>query len=527
MTIVVVIQARTNSSRLPGKVLLPINGVPLIVCAAKRAANTGLNVMVVTSTEKSDDILCSTLDNFGIRYYRGDLCNTLNRFVSALEAFPDDTVVVRLTGDNVVPDGKYIEDMLEVFHSKGLSYLTSVGQGSGLPYGLSAEVMKLSDLRDAHANTECDFDSEHVTPYIKRKYGSPLFDKYAELKLEHLSCTIDNFDDYLKVSSLFQGKEEEKISFLDFASELKKQAKVPVNNHGGKIALGTAQLGLDYGVNNRSGLLSEDEAIKLLKLAAEHGVTQMDTASCYGKSEKRIGRFIASGWSGRIEVTTKLFLESTDEITEFVVDAEITKSLFNLRQNKIDCLMAHRFHYLTSFDRVVWKSLLKYKQNGLITKLGVSIQSPEELIKALAIDEIEVIQMPFNILDWRWNEYIELIMRAKKTRNLKIVCRSALLQGLLLSEDPNLWRNAGVENAPEVIDKLTTLASTLAITKENMCIQYVASQPWVDEVVIGVETEQQLISNLNMNFFSSLHIEPFSSASLISADSLNPATWNS
>ncbi|MGA4604092.1 aldo/keto reductase [Pseudoalteromonas maricaloris] len=526
MTTVVVIQARTNSSRLPGKVLLPINGVPLVVCAAKRAANTGLDVMVVTSTENSDDILCSTLESYGVNYYRGDLRNTLKRFVCALEAFTDETVVVRLTGDNVVPDGKYIEDMLDDFHSKGVNYLTSVGQGSGLPYGLSAEITTLASLREAHTNTECSFDTEHVTPYIKRKYGCFLFDKYASLQLEHLSCTIDNFDDYLKVSSLFQGKDREKTSFLDLTSELKNRAKVPVNRHGGKMALGTAQLGLDYGVNNSSGMLSEGEALKLLKLAAEHGVTQIDTASSYGESEKRIGQFIASGWNGRVQVTTKLFLENRDVITESVVDAEITKSLLNLKQNKLDCLMAHRLTYLTLQGGVVWRSLLKLQKQGLIAKLGVSIQSPDELKKALAFKEIEVIQMPFNILDWRWEECIGLILRAKSARSLKIVCRSVLLQGLLLTEDLSLWKKAGVENAPTVINKINTLASTLSVSKEALCIQYVASQPWVDEVVIGVESEQQLVNNLNTNFLSSADIEPFSCASLISASSLNPATWN-
>ena len=115
MKSVVVIQARTTSSRLPAKVLLTVAGYPLVVLVAKRAANTGREVIVVISNENTDDYLAEVIANAGIRLFRGSLENVLSRFVDALESYDSDTVVVRLTADNVLPDGYLIDEVEKQF----------------------------------------------------------------------------------------------------------------------------------------------------------------------------------------------------------------------------------------------------------------------------------------------------------------------------------------------------------------------------------------------------------------------------
>ena len=86
---IIVIQARLNSTRLPAKALLPICGIPMVILATKRAANSGKRVLVVTSEHKSDDLLCQYLKLNHIEYFRGSLENTLERFVLALSDFED------------------------------------------------------------------------------------------------------------------------------------------------------------------------------------------------------------------------------------------------------------------------------------------------------------------------------------------------------------------------------------------------------------------------------------------------------
>lgn len=202
MKTIYVIQARTNSTRLPAKVLLPINNLPIAVLAAKRASNLGIETLVLTSKEKTDDYLCSVLESHGISHYRGSLNNTLDRFVTALEEYDGSTVVVRLTADNILPDGLFISEVVNEFIETGLKYLSTTGDSTGLPYGMSAEVMYLSSLREASLNTKDCFDCEHVTPYIRRKYGENTYTKLSSLNLTDLRCTIDTFDDYLYMANI-------------------------------------------------------------------------------------------------------------------------------------------------------------------------------------------------------------------------------------------------------------------------------------------------------------------------------------
>ncbi|MCJ8296273.1 MAG: hypothetical protein MJK15_17880 [Colwellia sp.] len=203
MNIVYVLQARTNSSRLPAKILLPINGIPIVVLAAKRAGNFGEEVIVFTSSEKTDDYLCSILEKYRVQFFRGSLNNTLDRFVSGLACYDENTIVVRLTADNILPDGMFLGGLVEEFISLKLDYLSSADPLSGLPYGMSAEVMYLRSLQEAAKKTTDLMDCEHVTPYVRRKYGVEVYAKFSCLNLAHLRCTIDTLDDYLYMAKIF------------------------------------------------------------------------------------------------------------------------------------------------------------------------------------------------------------------------------------------------------------------------------------------------------------------------------------
>jgi len=178
MNATVVLQARTNSSRLPGKVLLPISGMPMVVLAARRAANTGRYVLVVTSEQSTDDTLCDELVRWEIPCFRGSLDDTLKRFVDALSNKSDNHIVVRLTGDNVFPDGKFIDEIIEAFLADGKEYICCIGEESGLPYGLAAEVTRLGCLRQAHLQTNSKFDREHVMPWVANNFGRNYFTAY-------------------------------------------------------------------------------------------------------------------------------------------------------------------------------------------------------------------------------------------------------------------------------------------------------------------------------------------------------------
>ncbi|OYU44110.1 MAG: hypothetical protein CFE44_14705 [Burkholderiales bacterium PBB4] len=329
---VAVLQARTNSSRLPGKVLLPVRGVPMAVLAAKRAANTGRQVIVATSTEWSDDALAATLKEYGLNCFRGSLENALERIVDALAEYSEETVVFRLTADNVFPDGGLLDELETEFLTQGLEYLCCNGEPSGLPYGMSVEVTRLAHLREAACQSVDDHDKEHVTPYVIRKFGRRYSEKYKSLKQGHLRCTVDCLDDYLLVQQVFSDVlEPMKISSLELVSKLEGAPFQPRGDRPTpRLVFGTAQLGSEYGIANKTGQPDWKAAQGLLKTAIANGVMYIDTARAYGNSEAVIGQSLRHGWEGRARIITKLSLLQTcpEDAIASVVHAFVDASIF-------------------------------------------------------------------------------------------------------------------------------------------------------------------------------------------------------
>ena len=125
MKYVVILQARTTSTRLPAKALLPIAGYPSVSLAALRAANAGGEVIVATSDDASDDALAAEVQTHQIRVVRGSLHDLLARFHRATDSLSDNDIVVRLTADNVVPDGHLAQDLASALHGFRQEYSVS------------------------------------------------------------------------------------------------------------------------------------------------------------------------------------------------------------------------------------------------------------------------------------------------------------------------------------------------------------------------------------------------------------------
>jgi spore coat polysaccharide biosynthesis protein SpsF (cytidylyltransferase family)/aryl-alcohol dehydrogenase-like predicted oxidoreductase len=534
----VIIQARTNSSRLPGKVLLPIAGLPLVVLAVRRAANAGANVLVAISDEPSDDLLAKVLADADIQCFRGSLENTLDRMVRALTGYDDDTLVFRLTADNVFPDGPFLKEMEEDFLAKRLSYLCCNGEQSGLPYGMSAELMRARHLREANQNATSQHDREHVTPYIRRTYGETYFQRYKSLSRGLYRCTVDSLDDYLSVNCVFDGvSDPEKVSAFALVERLREAPFQPAQTkRPSKLVLGTAQLGMSYGISNQTGMPSQRLANDLIRTAIVNGVQWLDTASAYGRSEEVIGRALKPGWRERLNVITKLDLladcpiDASEAIVKTFVDESIFRSCARLQSQTIDVLMLHRMDHKKAWGGAAWSRLLEHKAAGRIKALGASVQGPDELQVALEDTEIEFIQLPFNVLDWRWDKLIEKICTVKAQRALTVHVRSALLQGLLVSVEPDHWRRANVDKHGPIQTWLNHIASVIgAPSVTAFCLNYAKSLDWVDGVVVGMETQAQLLENTHI--FTSINLTEDQLELVrelrpkLTSQTLNPSQW--
>ncbi len=510
-TPLIVIQARTGSARLPGKALLPIHGMATVVLAAKRAANQGHQVVVATSVEPSDDALCEVLAEAGIPAVRGPLNNVLQRFLETTRDLDDDDWIIRLTGDNMFPDGSFIAELLEAASESESPYLGTHSPFDGLPYGMSAEAVTAGALRSVAPDADAA-EEEHVTLGVRRRISSARFEPRNFPSMNHLRCTMDTFDDYTRLQEVFARVDDpvnepwqDLCRILD-SLDSTPDFRIPFFERNGaprgRMTLGTAQLGLPhYGIANQTGRPDPDAARRIVATAIDHGVTAIDCAQAYGEAEARLGDILAGGLGSRCEVYTKL-----DPLTDLGpdagpgevrarVDASVSQSCRNLHRETIDTLRLHRWVHYSAWNGAAWNRLLELHESGVIKALGASVSTVREAIDALGEPCIKRLQIPMNILDWRWRD--EAFLNAVQTRpDVEIDARSAYLQGLLLSS-PDRWPRSNDLDAGAFTSGLDNLVGTLNRSgRDDLCLAYVAAQDVVTSIVIGVETEAQLQANL-------------------------------
>lgn len=300
-----------------------------------------------------------------------------------------------------------------------------------------------------------------------------------------------------------------------------------------ELVLGSVQLGLNYGAANRTGKPTRSAACRLVARAADAGVTKFDTARAYGDSEERLGEALRTRKT--VRTITKLSPlgdlppDAPRRAVRAAVDASIEESLYALRRSQIDCLLLHRADHMCAHEGAIWERLIERLEDGTVLALGVSVQSAHEAIAALDCADVCHIQLPFNLLDWRWRE-AGIIDRIRSRSHITMHARSVFLQGILAAGDPALWpRVAGID--------ATAMTALLAeIAKEygresvaDLCLAYARGQDWIDGVVVGMETEVQLDENLRL--FVRAPLSPIDCAEIESRIPrvpeclLDPAQW--
>jgi spore coat polysaccharide biosynthesis protein SpsF len=207
MTTIAILQARTTSSRLPGKVLLPLEGQPMIFRQLERIkrAKTIDVIVVATSSDPSDDELVATLTSAGYDVVRGPLDDVLGRFLRVLDTHPAETVV-RLTADCPLISPTVIDLVVSKFHAAGSDYLSN-NLTPTYPDGLDVEVVKASTLRTLAEETTEVHEREHVTLGVYRRHEQFKVGNFSDPEgrdNSHLRWTVDNPDDFTFVSSIYE-----------------------------------------------------------------------------------------------------------------------------------------------------------------------------------------------------------------------------------------------------------------------------------------------------------------------------------
>ncbi len=220
-----------------------------------------------------------------------------------------------------------------------------------------------------------------------------------------------------------------------------------------KLALGTVQFGMNYGISNTRGQVPAVEIEKILTFCKIHNINTLDTAQGYGESEAVLGRYDLSSF----KIVTKLS-----------GDAELEDSLCKLNISSIDALL---FHREDEINDKTWQKFEDWKRQKLVHKIGVSVYSPKQLSRIIQSYPIDIVQLPLNILDQR---FIPLLPELKN-KKIEVHSRSVFLQGLLLMTD-----------YPAQFDSIKHILQGIPHPKLLYALHFLLSLKQVDKLVVGV-----------------------------------------
>lgn len=253
-----------------------------------------------------------------------------------------------------------------------------------------------------------------------------------------------------------------------------------------KIALGTAQFGLPYGISNVNGQVERAEINQIFKQARTAGITMLDTAIAYGNSEENIGATDSEGF----EVVTKLPpLTGAETSVSQWVRSQIENSLIKLKRSSVYGLLLHNpADLLGVYGDELYASLALLKEEGLVEKIGISIYSPTELDSLIPTYMPDIVQAPLNVFD-RLLETSGWLSRLSKM-NVEVHVRSVFLQGLLIQK-PN-ERPANFEKWNQEFANFDSWIESRHVSPLTACLGHVLSYPEISKVLVGVTSSNEL-----------------------------------
>lgn len=212
--IIALLQARFSSTRLPGKVMLPILGKPMLMHQIERIAQSQRidKLIVVTSSDPSDDVIAKLCADNNTAHFRGDLNNVLDRFYQAAQAYNPSTIV-RLTGDCPLTDYRVIDAVIDLHCTSNADYTSNVLPPT-FPDGVDVEVFTYQCLQQAWRQALLPSHKEHVTPFINTQPHRFAIKNFTHaVDLSSLRWTVDEPADFAFVTEIYQHLYEQNPSF--------------------------------------------------------------------------------------------------------------------------------------------------------------------------------------------------------------------------------------------------------------------------------------------------------------------------
>lgn len=289
------------------------------------------------------------------------------------------------------------------------------------------------------------------------------------------------------------------------------------------LGLGTVQFGLDYGVSNKQGMTPLDTVKEILELAHEAGVTALDTAALYGKSEEVLGAALLPEHGFNIISKTpqfkKLVINQNDALK---LRESFEASLTKLGKQSIYGLLAHHADDLLAEDgERLMDEMLELKARGMVKKVGVSIYDGNQIDRILQRYSIDLVQLPINVIDQRL--LVNGSLKALKKAGVEIHARSIFLQGLLLMP---------LEQVPDYFSPIKPVLSAYHdfliandMTPLQGALSFASACECIDSAILGVASVKDLNEILDAWQGMPKEVLDFSDYASDDERMINPAQW--
>lgn len=252
-----------------------------------------------------------------------------------------------------------------------------------------------------------------------------------------------------------------------------------------KIILGTVQFGIPYGINNKAGMPAQGEVFRILDLAYANGVRTLDTAEAYGNAESIISAYHTKGPEQFLPISKFIYQPGFD-----LAESANAK----IKALGVSSLYSYMLHSYSDFENypLLAEEQFRLKSLGLISKTGISVYTNAELEHVLKSDAFDLVQLPFNLLD-NFSQRGSLLQEARRL-NKEVHVRSVFLQGLFFMTPTGLPPR--LRPLAKYLSRLQEIADRHQLTVYELALNYALENPFIDKVLIGVDTTAQLQQNL-------------------------------
>jgi len=554
MNTVAIIQARMGSTRLPGKIMKEVCGRPLLwhLLSRLKYSKRIKKIVVAIPTLKQDDIIEKNVRKWGFDVFRGDPNDLLDRYYKAARKFKANTIV-RITADCPLIDPKIVDMVLKEYSSGNFDVVKT---DETFPDGLDAATFSFAAIEKAWKEARLPSEREHVGTYIlnhPEMFRIKIITNNEDLG--YMRWTVDEERDYQFVKAVFERLYEGGKMFYmkDVLDLLKKEPKLQdinkniIRNEGylkslkedaavsgetvssmiklSKFCLGCAQLGNKYGINNTTGKPNSHESLELVRLAVENGITTFDTAPVYGDSQKVLGECLSELNKYDLTIISRVppveWGKGMKHVHE-TIETAFYQTLSDLGMDKLPIILFHKFSDIEKGTYMILNILRKLKSKGLIGKIGASIYTPGEAETTLKIEDLDVIQVPINLIDKRLID--NGFLKRAKDKGKTILARTVFLQGLFFKKviPSELKGFLPYQNA------INKICADENMDAAELALRYVLGIEQVDSIAVGMETVDQLKRNIEIMKKQKLSDKILSEIENIGSapeNIINPSLW--